>query len=240
MHKGENPLLYPSNTIYAVNSTLTVTVIGDVSFPGDRFILNGVTDIPTIDIEIKSVVAHVDEGLTPYFWITASDMEEVDQKLTADPTITNIDQLESVDNERLYRAHWISGSQGLVTVLQETEGAITSATFHNIAWRIRFLFKDREQLTACFEQCRDDLAFDIELLGVFDRSTSASSSEYGLTEAQREALQIALAEGYFEVPREDNIDDIAHHLGVSQQAVSQRLRRGYESLVMNTIGVYER
>jgi len=47
-----------------------------------------------------------------------------------------------------------------------------------------------------------------------------------------EALDI----GYFTVPKRAEIADVAAELGVSPQAVSRRLRRGYASLVASTLG----
>jgi predicted DNA binding protein len=57
-----------------------------------------------------------------------------------------------------------------------------------------------------------------------------------VTPAQREALLAALDAGYFEVPRTTTLDAIASDLGVSDQAVSSRLRRGTGSLVRDTLG----
>lgn len=216
-----------------------MTVIGDFSFPGEHFVLNRTIDIPELDIEIERMVAHVDEGLTPYFRISSDDMEEVDRKLREDPTVENVKQLESFDDERFYRAHWEKGSHGLMTVLQRTNGAITSATYHEGDWEVRLLFKDRDNLTDFFEQCRDELDFSISLIRVFDRSNPATYGEYGLTEEQRDALLIALEAGYFDVPKRSDVEEIAGELDVSPQAVSQRLRRGYRNLIMNTIGTHD-
>ena len=43
--------------------------------------------------------------------------------------------------------------------------------------------------------------------------------------------------GYFDVPREAKLGDIADRLDVSHQALSERLRRGHANLVQETIGV---
>lgn len=216
-----------------------MTVIGDFAFPGEHFVLNATIDVPDIDIEIERLVAHIDEGLTPYFRISADDLEVVERTLEQDPTVTDLERLEAIENEGFYRAHWVSGSRGLMAVLQETEGAVLSATFHEGKWEVRLLFADRENLTDFFEQCRENLDYSITLVRVFDRSNPATYGEYDLTEEQRNALLIALEEGYFEVPKEGDVEDIAEELGISPQAVSQRLRRGYGNLVMNTIGTHE-
>ncbi len=53
----------------------------------------------------------------------------------------------------------------------------------------------------------------------------------GLTTEQREALAVAYRNGYFAVPRETTTAALAEKLGISGQAVSERLRRGYTRLV---------
>jgi predicted DNA binding protein len=218
-----------------------MTVIGDFAFPGEHFVLQRTIDTPEIDldIEIERLVAHVDEGLAPYFRITAEDFESIEQALADDPTVSELTQLETVANERFYRAHWKGGSHGLRTVLQETKGAVLSATFDEGHWEVRLLFSDREDMSNFFDQCRDELDFDIELLRAFDRSNPATYGEYGLSQEQRDALLVALEAGYYEVPRQAQTKDVAEELDISPQAVSQRLRRGYGSLITNTIGTHE-
>ncbi|EMA51406.1 helix-turn-helix domain-containing protein [Halococcus thailandensis] len=47
----------------------------------------------------------------------------------------------------------------------------------------------------------------------------------GLTAAQRETLLTALEEGYFAIPRDITTEGLGDRLGISDQAVSERLRR---------------
>lgn len=216
-----------------------MTVIGDFAFPGEHFVLRETITISEINIEIERLVAHIDEGLTPYFRIAATDFDPVEQALAEDPTVTDLEQLEAVANERFYRAHWKEGSHGLMTVLEKTMGAVLSATFHDGYWEVRLIFGDREDLSAFFEQCRNELDFDIDLVQVFDRSNPATYGEYGLTQEQRDALVIALEAGYYEVPKQGKLIDVGEELGISQQAVSQRLRRACANLITNTISTHD-
>jgi hypothetical protein len=62
-------------------------------------------------------------------------------------------------------------------------------------------------------------------------------AEGSLTGAQREAIRVAADRGYFKVPREVSLKEIAEQLGVSEQAVSQRLRRGLGNLVAGSVEI---
>ncbi|MEA1930506.1 MAG: helix-turn-helix domain-containing protein [Euryarchaeota archaeon] len=75
-----------------------------------------------------------------------------------------------------------------------------------------------EQLGAVLE----DRGVTYELVSVVrDRE-----SESVLTERQRECLSVALGAGYFQVPRECTLADVAERLGVDKSTASKTIRRG--------------
>lgn len=90
----------------------------------------------------------------------------------------------------------------------------------------------REFQTFCVD---NDVPF--ELQRVHELRQPVTASQYGLTEKQREAIVTAWEAGYFETPRRATLEDVADELGISQQALSKRIRRGCQSLVENTITV---
>ncbi|MFC6763643.1 helix-turn-helix domain-containing protein [Natrinema soli] len=55
--------------------------------------------------------------------------------------------------------------------------------------------------------------------------------EFTVTPEQRAALTTALKRGYYAVPREAKQEEIAAELGISENALSERLRRGTARLV---------
>jgi len=81
-----------------------------------------------------------------------------------------------------------------------------------------------------FERLRDQfeampLSFELESL------VSTAESERLLTERQRELLEAAVREGYFEVPRECTLAELAETVGVDKSTASTVLRRGEETLL---------
>jgi predicted DNA binding protein len=81
------------------------------------------------------------------------------------------------------------------------------------------LVADREQFTTFYERWSD--AVDPALVRVFERSNPKTFGEFGLAAEQRDALVQAFELGYFAVPKEATIEEVADELGVSLQAVSQ-------------------
>lgn len=59
-----------------------------------------------------------------------------------------------------------------------------------------------------------------------------------LTDKQRDTLELAISEGYYERPRETDLTTLADRLGLSKSAVSQRLRNAETNLVTNALDVY--
>ncbi|MFC7142999.1 helix-turn-helix domain-containing protein [Halosimplex aquaticum] len=59
---------------------------------------------------------------------------------------------------------------------------------------------------------------------------------FHLTDEQFTTVKAALDRGYYKVPREATLEELANELDVSHQALSERLRRGHRTLIENVIG----
>lgn len=64
-----------------------------------------------------------------------------------------------------------------------------------------------------------------------------AGGQYGLSPKQRTALITALERGYFEVPREVSMDELADELDITQQSLSKRLRRAHRNMITNVLTV---
>jgi predicted DNA binding protein len=58
-----------------------------------------------------------------------------------------------------------------------------------------------------------------------------------LTTAQREALTLAIREDYYSIPRETSSQNLADQLDISDQALTERLRRAIVALTTSTLHV---
>lgn len=57
----------------------------------------------------------------------------------------------------------------------------------------------------------------------------------GLTNHQQEALRTAYELGYFDIPRQASLEDIATELDISASSLSERLRRAETQLIEETV-----
>jgi hypothetical protein len=79
-----------------------MSVIGDSSFPHERFVLREAVTTPGADVGIERLVAHSEEGMPSYFRVTA-EFDSTEAALEPDPTVREAEPLETAPNERFRR-----------------------------------------------------------------------------------------------------------------------------------------
>jgi hypothetical protein len=121
--------------------------------------------------------------------------------------------------------------------LLDANGFLTGAAQTGGEWNVRARFPEKSAVLAF----RDDLVadgLDIDVRTITGDKEDAA--QFGVTDPQREVLLLALNRGYFTVPRDASLSDLAADLDISSQAASERLRRGTRTLVENTLASPER
>lgn len=220
-------------------STLTELVI-----PASEFVLaDTLTATPGMRIEIKRVVAGADR-VTPYFWASGGDFDVFEQALRDDSTVQDVltleehqeqDLDESRTEERFYRVTWKTSKPNLIVAIEETRGAILEAVSNDTKkWELKVLFPTEEALSEFHEYCVEhDFAFELER--VYQPTNPQEEAEFDITDEQQEALEAAYHAGYFKVPRDISLTDLAAELDISRNALSARLRRGQDNVLSNTL-----
>lgn len=212
-----------------------MSTIVDFTLPPTEFVLAwAVKTVPDVRIEAERVVVDGTEEVTPYFWVVGGSLEEFDDALEDDITVDEIVMLEDRDDKRFYRANWRDRVRGILYALSDEVATIMMATYDGGSWAIRMLFPDQETLSEFYHYCITyDIPLDLERL--HERSNSRTFAKYEVTPEQEAALATAFEMGYFEVPQAVTLEEVAADLGISEQAVSARIRRGSANLVRNTL-----
>ncbi|NUB92220.1 helix-turn-helix domain-containing protein [Haloterrigena sp. SYSU A558-1] len=86
-----------------------------------------------------------------------------------------------------------------------------------------------EQLVDCVEDVVD--ARIVDAPGSSRRPTTLRIDVRDVTPKQWEALEVAVEQGYFDCPRETDLETLAATLSISKSAVSQRLRAAESTLL---------
>jgi predicted DNA binding protein len=220
----------------------SMAVIAEFRVPAETFLLaDALAATPEMHVEVRRVVADGDEEVTPYFWAWGGDFDAFEAGLTDDETVSDVGTLEaSEDDERVYRVSWRyeGHGEGVVYAITDAGATILDATASGTEWELRLLFPDDDALSSFHEFCDDrGLSFDVTQL--FHPHDPEDLGQIDVTPDQREALLAAHDAGYFAVPREVTLADVADDLGISESAASARLRRGHANLVRSTLATGE-
>lgn len=204
------------------------------SIPADEFALNHVLrSNPNVQIEAEQVVESGEEAVMPLMWVRNGDRTETDAAIKEDPSVDESTLLAEFEDEYLYRMKWTDHVKFLLEIITNSEATILDAIGQQDRWHLRILYPGRELFSHTRKHCDSHgLTFDIEAIRKVE---GEPSGRYGLTEKQYHALLLAIRWGYFSVPREISLEELARKSGVSHQALSERLRRGTETLIKNTL-----
>jgi predicted DNA binding protein len=212
-----------------------MSVIADFTVPYTEFALGRVLEIESgIGVRLESMIP-TGEAVMPYFWVTTDDADPVRATLSEDPLTRHVEIVDRVDEEILFRVEWDPDIDGLIDVLLNTEAVVLEAVGTGDSWSFELRFRDYDALSEFYQRCVGK-GIDITLGKVHDPVEGTGAGSYGLTTEQHETLLTALEAGYFDVPRRTTLVDLGERLGISDSAVSQRLRRGLARLVAATLG----
>jgi hypothetical protein len=165
------------------------------------------------------------------------DLDAFERALDRDRTVDGVRRLSAPGPARVYRV--LVPRESLEARIYETlvglDGYVVDGVGDADGWRLRLSFPDRNAVAAFSEWCTESGVKSM-IQSVRPDADADETCRYGLTEVQGETLRGALDAGYFEVPREATLGVLADRFGVSDQAVSERIRRGTGRLVTHTIG----
>ena len=211
-----------------------MSTIANIGLPADEFALyESLVAVPDLELDVERVVAHDDERVMPFIWVSSDHMDDVARAFENDASIENVELLSDLGEERLYRMDWTTQIAVVVQILVEADATVLDAFGTDSRWEFRILFPEREALSATHDFCEEnDLTIDIRNIYEMDADRHG---RFGLSEAQHETLVAAFEHGHYEVPRDISLDELATELDVSHQALSERFRRAYSTLVENTL-----
>ncbi|WP_306053035.1 helix-turn-helix domain-containing protein [Natronococcus wangiae] len=185
--------------------------------------------LPDATVELESVVSRTQ----PCLWVADVSQTAVDGAFDADPSVATHDLLVEAGDRLLYDVTFTDETETLCDKLVVDGGSLLEAWATSGWWQARVRYQDRETLVRVHDGLVEQ-GVSVDLRRVTD-VTTAAPSDTRLTPEQTEALEAALERGYFEIPREISMEELAAELGISHQALSERLRRAYETLVNEEI-----
>ncbi len=201
--------------------------------PADEFPLGSVFEnLPGVTVELERLIPH-ERLIIPYFWVRGVEIEDIEAAFDPHEGVTAIQLVDSIEDEYLMRAEWEQEYFGVLSALSKASVVVLSGIGTKIEWRFEVRGEDQESIAEFREYCqKNDIPIQITALHAM---LPIQGEGYELTETQREALVLAYERGYFDTPRKASLEDIAAEIGITQQSLSSRLRRGHRRLIGATL-----
>ncbi|MFC7154587.1 helix-turn-helix domain-containing protein [Halomarina halobia] len=210
---------------------MSTLVTGSLS--ADSFALAETFDaVPDLAFECERMAA-AEGAPASLLWMRTARHPRLASALRNDPDVEETVVVVGRSARRLYRVWWRPDVTAKLDRLLRNDAILLKAWGNAAEWTFRLLYPSRDACSNAHEHNREyDLDYDVKRIQ--DGEEIQTLPSRGLTDAQLEALLIATRAGYFEVPRTANLEEVAAELGISHQALSERLRRAQETLVRET------
>lgn len=218
-----------------------MTAIAEFTLPPTAFPLGRIfEEYPTVRLRLDCVVPTHDTML-PYFWLDAPDggVTDILRSVETYEEIQSVELLDNSEERALFQIEWDPNYFGLMGVLARIEVTVLSASGSTHGWLFELRAADRSAFTSFQQECqRRDIP--VSLAQISSLSELSVGTVHCLTPEQRAALELAYLEGYYDDPRETNLESLAEQLDISRQALAARLRRGYRALIEQGILYHNR
>jgi predicted DNA binding protein len=211
-----------------------MSVIAELRIPAADFELGRLLDLSgRSSVELETMVP-IGDGAAPFVWAHDVDSEQFAARLRSREAVERVAVVDSFEHQTLYALDWNVECDRVLSGVHEQRAQILRATGSADEWRFELRFPDHESLSA-FQRHSEEVGVSLSVVRVYHPSTPDAGPWFGLTEQQREALMLAVEMGYYDVPRRCTTIEVASELDISDQALTERLRRGITSLTRNTL-----
>lgn len=211
-----------------------MAVIAHFRIPADSFELGRILDLEAGGtIELENMVP-MGEKAVPFFSVNDEVREHFEQNVESHPSVDRIVEVTRHDGERLYSLDWDVTRDVFFRGVIDLHGQLLSGTGTVETWEFEIRFLTHEELGEFQEHC-SNAHVPLEVGRIYNPVRPGTGMWYGVTGPQREALMRAVQGGYYSIPRRKSTQELADELGISDQAVTERLRRAIETLTENTL-----
>ncbi|MFT4922096.1 MAG: putative DNA binding protein [Haloarculaceae archaeon] len=202
---------------------------------GTRLLESAVRESQLEQVTIKQLDACETVPLRTVCWLDG-DRSAFAAALEADETVETATHVLTTTRGHQFE---ITHDEGYVSTevyyaAVREDGIFVSGRSRNGHWDLKMRFPDRSALTGFRQSCARSEA-EISVRAIYDHDDVPGTRRYDISDQQREILHLAVQRGYFDVPRRASLADLAGEFDISSQAASERLRRGLDSLVRETL-----
>lgn len=208
-----------------------MSVFADFRAPGTAHPLGPpLARYPEVRVEMERVVPTGET--THYAWVSGEGHRAFVKQLSERAVLREFVVVDELPDRTLIRFEWANPESPLFDLAEEAGATPIDIQGSHEGWTISLRFPTQDALQT-FYDVSEEWGLRLSLLETYETDGVDSEPEYGLTPTQRETLMMAFEAGYFEVPRRTTLRALADELDISEQALSERLRRGLFALLVS-------
>ena len=211
-----------------------MSVIAHLRIPAKSFELGRILDVESgTSIELENMVP-LGEKAVPFFTVHDTSQDAFEARIRDHPSVSEMRLVSQHDGQLLYALDWAVSRDLFFQGMYETDAQLLSGTGTVDTWEFELRFPDHDALSEFQEFCSNG-HIDLEVGRIYNPTKPGSGPWFGLTTVQRDTLVRAVQGGYYSIPRGMSTQDLADAFDISDQAVTERLRRAISVLVENTL-----
>jgi predicted DNA binding protein len=211
-----------------------MSVIAHLRVPPDSFELGRILDVVKRGTVQLETLVPLGERAVPFFTVYGDTRRRFEESVRDHSSVDSIREVSTNGDETLYALDWDASRDQFFRGMVENDARLLAARGTTAAWEFEIRFQTHDALSSFQEHC-SDAQIDIDLGRVYNPSRPGTGAWYGLSEVQRATLIRAVQGGYYSIPREISTKELADTFDISDQAVTERLRRAISTLAENTV-----
>lgn len=215
-----------------------MSVIVEFTIPADNFELGSALCVePGTTIKLETLVPLGKEPI-PLFRVQGPSNDTFLKAVNRHPSVEAATKVDGFKDQTLFKLEWDSSTDMLINGIKTWDGGIHSAIGRVNDWEFKLRFLTHEQLSSFSSYCRDsDMNLSVNRL--YQPSEYECAPSNHLTDPQEEALKKAVEQGYYSIPRGCSTKSLGEDLDISDQAVTERLRRAIVALSISKVDSIE-
>jgi predicted DNA binding protein len=196
-----------------------------ISLPSDVWIRELSTSNDATTFEVVTALAGEDAGIA-LLRIESADLLDILADVRGQPDVVDADLLWKRERTALVQVE--TSSPPLLFPLWQA-GVPVELPFTVVAGRATWELTTSSERLSDLGEHLDEAGIEYDIESVVE--IGSSEADRLLTPRQREVLTIAIDEGYYAVPREATLTDVAETLGVTKSTCSDILHRCENSII---------
>ncbi|MFW5950347.1 MAG: bacterio-opsin activator domain-containing protein [archaeon] len=207
------------------------TIIAELDVTSSRVVL-GPTLASDLDVTVYAERLPVSHDGTTWFHVTvlADDFDAFEAALEADPTVADSEVFAAYDDRRTYRLTIAPEVPVMTEHVASFGDELLDLRSNGDGWRVRIRTTDRASIRAFWKFCTErDITCRIER--IFEAREPVGEISIPVEDEAYDLLAVAHDAGYFDVPRETPLKELAARFEVSESTMSARLRRALDHVV---------